>query len=274
MTLSNPISLFSQSLFALPLYDMIAATANAGYLAIELACRAPHFETVLAQKEPERVAEAIRQRELTVSALSLFSSFTDRDTLEKEIEAAERYIRLASLFGTKIVKITPGRPGSAVATEVQWDSLRQALDRLIPVAADTGVKLACETHMRQLTDTLAGTLRMLDMAPSETLGLTIDFSNMMFAGEIMSEVFDALAPRMLNAHVKNGTIGDGNVWHFKRLDTGWTDYGEVVRLIHASGYTGYLTVECLGPDAKEMPVKTVRRDLKILKEFMGLTVIL
>ena len=274
MTLSNPISLFSQSLFALPLYDMIAATANAGYLAIELACRAPHFEPVLAQKEPERVAEAIRQRELTVSALSLFSSFTDRDTLEKEIEAAERYIRLASLFGTKIVKIPPGRPGSAVATEVQWDSLRQALDRLIPVAADTGVKLACETHMRQLTDTLAGTLRMLDMAPSETLGLTIDFSNMMFAGEIMSEVFDALAPRMLNAHVKNGTIGDGDVWHFKPLDTGWTDYGEVVRLIHASGYTGYLTVECLGPDAKEMPVKTVRRDLEILKEFMGLTVIL
>ena len=273
MALSNPISLFSQSLFALPLYDMIAATPKAGYEAIELACRAPHFDPHTAKKEPERVVEAIRLSELTVSALSLFSSFTDPDRLEDEIKAAERLIRQAPLFGTKIVKITPGEPGSAAATEAQWDSLRQALGRLVPVAADTGVKLACETHMRQLTDTLAGTLRLLDMAPSETLGLTIDFSNMTFAGEIMSEVFDALVPRMLNAHVKNGTIGDGDVWHFKPLDTGWTDYNEVMRLIHASGYTGYLTVECLGQDAKEMPIKTAQRDLEMLKEFMKLAVI-
>ena len=38
------VSLFSQSLFALPLYDAISATAMAGFHAIELACTAPHFE--------------------------------------------------------------------------------------------------------------------------------------------------------------------------------------------------------------------------------------
>ncbi|HCQ01863.1 MAG TPA: AP endonuclease, partial [Candidatus Latescibacteria bacterium] len=36
-----PISLFSQSLFALPLMDAIPTTAQAGYTAIELACTAP-----------------------------------------------------------------------------------------------------------------------------------------------------------------------------------------------------------------------------------------
>ena len=224
MTLSNPISLFSQSLFALPLEDAITATADIGYGAIELACIAPHFDSDTARSESDRVAEAIRNRGLTVSALSLFSSFTDPDTLDDQIETAERYIRLAFTFGTGIVKITPGQPGPAAATDTHWNSFQCALDRLIPLAEETGVRLACETHMRQLTDTLTGTQRLLEMAPSDTLGLTVDFSNMMFAGETMPDVFDTLAGRMYNAHVKNGTVGDDGTWQFHPLDSGWTDY--------------------------------------------------
>jgi sugar phosphate isomerase/epimerase len=35
-------------------------------------------------------------------------------------------------------------------------------------------------------------------------------------------------------------------------------------------YDGYLTVECLGAEAKEKPVETAARDLKILKQYIAL----
>lgn len=263
------ISLFSQSLFALPLTDAIAAAADIGFDAIELACAAPHFDLETAHNEPDRVAEMLRQHGLTVSALSLFSSFTDPSTLDNQIHAAETYIRLAPLFNTSIVKITPGQPASAEATGEHWACCALALARLIDVAEEVGVRLACETHMRQLTDTLAGTQRLLDRVASETLGLTVDFSNMTFAGETMPDVFDALSDRMYNTHVKNGTIVADRAWQFLPLDTGWTDYTEVMALLRSSGYAGYLTIECLGPDAQAQPAETAARDLGILRRLMA-----
>ncbi|MBT5875592.1 MAG: sugar phosphate isomerase/epimerase [Candidatus Latescibacteria bacterium] len=267
--LTNPISLFSQCLFALPLTEAIRATSDLGFEAIELACIAPHFDEQAARQSPETVAESIQLQGLKVSALSLFSSFTDPDQLKEQIAAASHYIRLAPLFETEIVKITPGQPAAVHANEYHWDSFKQALDCLIPLAEDMGVRLACETHMRQLTDTLAGTLRMLDSVSGETLGLTVDFSNMSFAGESMVDVFDRLSCRMYNTHVKNGTVGEDGSWHFEALDTGWTDYDEVMGLVKGSGYTGYLTVECLGTDARDRPLQTATRDLVSLNEFMG-----
>ena len=267
--LMPPISLFSQSLFALPLMDAIPVAAQAGYTAIELACTAPHFDLETAQREPESVAEHIRQYDLTVSALSLFSRFTEADTIEEQIAAAETYIRLAPQFDTSIVKITPGPPGSVEATNAHWILFQQALDHLIPLAEEVGVRLACETHMRQLTDTLTSTQRLLEMADSDTLGLTVDFSNMMFARENMEDVFAALSPRMYNTHVKNGLIDAGGDWCFLPLDTGWTDYTEVCRLLKSSYYAGYITVECLGTDARNQPVETVQRDLGILKQYLS-----
>ena len=248
--------------------EAIETTAEIGFPAIELACTKPHFDLEMAQSDPNSVADHIQQVGLKVSALSLFNSFTDPTSLDEQLKAAETYIRLAPLFRTRIVKMTPGPPASAEATEDHWRCLAVALDRLVPLAETIGVRLAFETHMRQLTDTLAGSIRLLEMAPSDTIGLTVDFSNLTFAGEKMSEAIPALKDRIYNAHVKNGTIGEDGGWHFHALDTGLTDYSEVFSLLRTLNYTGYLTVECLGPDARERPVETARRDLEILESYL------
>jgi sugar phosphate isomerase/epimerase len=118
--------------------------------------------------------------------------------------------------------------------------------------------------MRQLTDTLAGSKRLLEIAKSDLVGLTVDFSNLTFAGENMPEVISALAGRIYNTHIKNGTIGEDGSWHFHSLDTGLTDYLQVLSLLRDINYTGYLTIECLGSDANEKPFETAKRDLDIL----------
>jgi len=53
------------------------------------------------------------------------------------------------------------------------------------------------------------------------------------------------------------------------LDQGMTDYLEVLPLLRDAGYDGYLTVECLGADAKDRPAQTVSRDLEILERYLN-----
>ncbi len=206
---------------------------------------------------------------LAVSALSLINNLTDPHTLGEEIDAATTFIRLAPLFKTTLVKLTPGPPASAHATEDHWRCLANGVSSLVEVARDAGVRLAFETHMRQLTDTVAGSLRLLEMTPQDVVGLTVDFSNLVFLDEDLAEAIPVLAARTFHAHVKNGTIGGGGEWCFGALDTGWTDYTQVLPMLQAAGYDGYLSVECLGPDTQSDPAGTAARDLAILRGYLN-----
>ncbi len=265
-------SLFTQSLYALTLDDAIQATAQAGYEAIEVACARPHFEPAPTQAESEKNAEkharAIRSAGLRVSALSFFTEFSKAETLEAQLARALGLMRLCPIFGTALVKATPGGPASAAAEQTHWDCLARGLERLTREAQRLGIRLAFETHMRQLTDTLAGSLRLAGMTDPKTVGLTVDYSNLAFAGESYPAAAVALLPRTFHTHVKNGTIDSSGGWHFGPLDRGLTDYGKILPVLKASGYEGYLSVECLGQDAKDRPRETIARDLEILRRFL------
>ncbi len=262
------ISLFSQSLFALTLTEAIETTARIGFPALELACAKPHFDMETALHDANGVAEHIQKAGLKVSALSLFNNFTDRARLADQVEAAKVYIRLAPLFNTEVVKMTPGPPGSAEAAEEHWRCLGLALEQLVPVAEGAGVRLAFETHMRQLTDKLAGAKRLLEMAKTDVIGLTVDFSNLAFAGEDMREAVSVLAEHTYNTHLKNGLVTEDGNWQFNALDDGLTDYLTVLSLLRDVGYTGYFTIECLGTDASERPAETAKRDMVILRRYL------
>lgn len=261
-------SLFSQSLFVFDLSKAIAITAEIGFPAIEIACTSPHFDMEIAQKKPEQIARQIQQAGLKVSALSLLNNFTNSDILGKQIETAVTYIRLAPLFKTELVKLTPGPPCSTESTEEHWECLLSAMDKLIPVAKESGVRLAIETHMKHLTDTLASSQRLMEITPPDIVGLTVDFLNLAFAGEKMNEVVHVLKDRMYHTHIKNGYIDNQGEWHFQALDEGLIDYRKLLNLLCEVGYNGYLSIECLGPDASEMPVETASRDLMILNHYL------
>lgn len=262
------IALFTESLFRLSLQSAIDLAGDLGFSAIEVACKAPHFDLATARRNPEGIFQAIEHAGLDVAALSLYSNFTEPLQLAKQIEAAEFYVRLAPMFKTRTVKLTPGPPASASATSQHWGNLHRAIDQLAPVAEQLGVRLAFETHMRQLTDSLVGTRRLLQMVSSNAVGLTVDFSNLAFAGENMEDVIDALSSRMYHVHVKNGRIDEDGTWRFLSLNEGLTDYLPIFVRLRRLGYEGYLSLECLGPDARENPAATLKRDLDILTRLL------
>jgi len=263
------LSLFSQSLFAMDLLPAISATAEAGYSAIELACLEPHFSLGLAKKEAEKIARKIQEANIEVAALSLFNRFTDEDSLDDQIDTAATYIRLAPTFETKIIKLTPGGPSSADADKRHWRRLKKAMGLLIPAAKEAGVRLALETHMRQLTDTLASSERFLELVDCDWVGLTVDFCNLAFAGEDMTVVINALKDKIFHTHIKNGFLGDDGSWNFLPLDKGMVDYPSVLAELGKISYDGYLSVECLGESAREKPTRTARYDRDILLDIIS-----
>jgi len=84
----------------------------------------------------------------------------------------------------------------------------------------------------------------------------------------MPEVFKRLAGRIYHTHIKNGYIDSQGGWHFGPLNEGMTNNAEVIALLKKMNYTGFLSLECLGADAKEKPIETVQRDLRILGEYI------
>ena len=221
-----------------------------GCKSCELACALVHSKSKVLE---EAVAESPRpQRMVTV-------------------EAAGEFIRLAPVFNTKVIKLTPGPPASGQATPEHWRCLENAVQELIPIAEGAGVRLAFETHMRQLSDTLASSRRLIEIARCETVGLTVDFSNLAFAGEKMCDVVSELKDHLYNTHLKNGYVDENGGWHFQRLDEGLTDYGHVMRMLREIGYNGYLTIECLSAEARDKPFETVHRDLQILTQYLRST---
>ena len=80
----------------------------------------------------------------------------------------------------------------------------------------------------------------------------------------MPDVIYLLKDRMVHTHIKNGTIASNGAWHFQALGEGLIDYVVLLKLLRDAGYTGYLSVECLGPQAAETPGETARRDFENL----------
>ena len=177
-------------------------------------------------------------------------------------------MKVSAVFDTDVLKLAPSPPASSEATPGHWRSLGTALGTLASLARQLGVRLAFETHMGQLTDNLASCRRFLDMAPEDCVGLTLDFSNLSFAGERTDAVVHVLGNRTFHTHLKNGFIDAGGGWQFRALDKGLTDYTQVLSLLGRASYDGYLSLECLGEDARRDPHEAATRDLKILRRLL------
>ena len=84
----------------------------------------------------------------------------------------------------------------------------------------------------------------------------------------MNDALSAFKGRIYHTHLKNGMVGAEGEWRFFALDRGLTDYGELLPLLRDTGYDGYLSLECLGPDAQQRPRQTAARDLAILSHHL------
>jgi len=266
-------SIFSTSLTALDLRDAIRVAAEVGYDAIELGCFTPHLTLEMAEARGHEVCAWLREANLPVSALSLTVSYTSEDdgVWHANVDETCRFIRLCGRFGTRIVKTMPGEPGSAQATEKHWDRFRHAMDIIVPVAEAEGVKLAIETHLGHLSDSIETAARCIESGSPEVLGVNLDFCNVRTCHENPLHAIECFRGRIYLTHVKDSLFSTES-GEYVPMGEGRMNYVPIIEQLQAIGYDGYLSVECLYPHAKrDEPRGAVAHDLRVLRELLSKT---
>ena len=266
-------SVFSTSLTALGLREAIRVAAEVGYDAIELGCFAPHLTLGLAEERGDEVAGWLKEAQLPVSALSLTVAYTAEDEAvwRANVDETCRFIRRCETFGTRLIKTMPGQPGSARATERHWDRFRRAMDIIVPIAEAEGVALAIETHLGHLSDSIETAARCIQSGSPEVVGVNLDFCNVRTCGEDPLDAIDRFGGRIFLTHVKDSlfTTASGE---YVPMGHGKMAYPPIIERLRATGYDGYLSVECLYPKAKtEDPRGSVAHDLEVLRELLETT---
>lgn len=258
------IALFTQSLFSLPLEQAFRTAAQAGFNAVELACAEPHLTLELAREKGELVRSWARDAGVIIPVLSLYTDFVSPGRREVSLEQATAFIALAPAFGAEVVKVTPGPPASAVASAEQFAACAEGLRFCGECAKQVGVRVAFETHLNMLNDRLGPTQKLLDLAGSEWVGVNLDFCNLALGGDDPLEAIDALWPRVHLTHIKDAQV-DGSQRRWVPLGTGMMDYLPILRRLKEKGYEGYLSIECLMPEAAEKPLEAISADLRWLE---------
>ena len=261
------ISLFSTSLTALGLREAIRLTADVGYDAIEILCAPPHLPLAMAESRTDEVRAWLTEVRLPVSALSLSVEYTSEDaaTWQANVDETCHFLRLCKKFETNVVKIMPGRPGSAQATMAHWDRYCRAMDVIVPMAESEGVRLALETHLNHLSDSIETAARCLESGGPDVLGVNLDFCNVRTCHEDPVKAIELFGPRIFLTHVKDSlfTTASGE---YVPMGRGKMDYRPILMRLRGVGYAGYLSVECLYRWAKEDdPRGAVARDLAVVR---------
>lgn len=255
----------------LDLREAIRVAAEVGYEAMEVGCFAPHLTLTMAETGGDEVRAWLGEADLAVSALSLDVSHTaaDERSWRASIEETGRFIELCEKFGTRLMKIMPGQPGHAEATEQHWTRFRRAMATVVPVAEAAGVRLALETHLNHLSDSIDSTARCLECGNPEVLGVNLDFCNIRTCGESPLYALERFRDRIYLTHIKD-SLFNRHSGEYVPMGEGKMDYPPIIARLREVGYDGYLSVECLYPWAKRGdPRAAIAHDLGVVRELMG-----
>ncbi|MEX1296723.1 MAG: sugar phosphate isomerase/epimerase [Candidatus Limnocylindrales bacterium] len=169
------------------------------------------------------------------------------------------------------------RLGKDLTEGEAWGMVRDAFDRLVPVAQDAGVPLAVEGVFGHLVHDYYTTLELLRHYDAPVVGINLDPSHGVLVGNDIPWVIRQLGSRIRHVHLKDavGRPGMfGETFVFPLLGEGVVPWAQTFAALDEVGYEGYLTVEfeswnyyrqVLGSD----PVEAARLSLEILGRLDG-----
>jgi len=192
----------------------------------------------------------------------------------------EGVLGVAVSLGAEVVKSPLAPPPSRDAADEDFKRVAAAARQCGDVAARQGLKLACETHLGMVSDTVAGTVRLLQEIDSDDVYLTLDICNVYTSGDDPLDAVKILGGRTALLHVKDGRrlAGGDCTWH--PLGLGTVDLPAVLALLDKQGYGGWASIECLiyvdkyvhldEPNTRE-PKIVATYDLRALRSIMDST---
>jgi 3-oxoisoapionate decarboxylase len=201
----------------LGLPEMLAETAALGATVFQI-CDYPAIES-MSQAELQRLRDQAADLGITL----------ELGTRGITLAHLERYRELAVALGVRFVRSMLHTAKHKPAPAAAADLLRQA----VPRYRDEGVTLGLETYEQVSTKDLLTVIQRVD---SPNLGVCLDPANCVARLEMPADVIAAVAPYVVNMHVKDFTFTRKEGWvGFSLigcpLGTGLLDYDALVQAV-------------------------------------------
>ena len=213
---------------------------------------------------------------------------------DENLKKMLRAVEIAAILETDIISISLPGPLSlyGVSSEpycgmkISYGASRDAPDRdfqttadslamIADKAADEGISIAIEVHQNSVADNSTATLRLVEMAGRDNIGINPDLGNIYWTyeepEEPWQEAIQRLAPRSIWWHCKNlrrvhvGEVGR-SIFLRCPLPDGDIDYRFAIEAMHRAGYQGYILLE--GADAGDQ-FEWARRGLEYVRSVLA-----
>ncbi len=215
----------------------------------------------------QAIAGHLRHQGLQVSSLQWAGGFTGSEGLsfDEAVDDAESAIRLGSIVNTGCVIIHPGATNGHTRNHA-YRLLATALEQLVPVAHDFGVRLALEPMQPGWAQTFTY-LDSIELAlafcrgyPADELGIVFDlfhFGASQQAKAVLAENFD----RVALVQLADQSLGDGGLTGDRCLPgSGSLQLADWNHFFESRGYHGLYEVELFGTEFYDVnPFETLDR---------------
>jgi sugar phosphate isomerase/epimerase len=211
----------------------------------------------------------------TIAAASLPIVSVDSSIILTSEEAGlelRRFLELANEWESPLIRVYGGPLAEEPGTRrKQMEAAARVLQEAIPLAERFGVAVAIETH--DSFSASAVVAELLAMVQSKWVGALWDTHHPHRMGERPAEVYEHIGPRVLHVQVKDArrSAAHKGGWQLVPLGEGEVPVRETIRLLAASGYAGYISVEWekyWHPDIEE-PQIALPQHLKVLQEWVN-----
>lgn len=265
-------------------YSLREAFINAkrfGWDGIEL--QPCHFNRDRIDTELPAAVALGREYGIPIRCVDSGGDFIQENTaaIEQEIHRMAHDIEVCATNGIKLINAGVGslvvdrsdfgKNGSALANDGHYARAAEAMRHLGALAAKHGMTIVFEIHMNGLVDTIASTVRLLDLIGLDNVQANPDCGNMFSTStaEKDPEALDQLEGRIGYFHFKNCLSIAGTYDYSVKLADGHIDIYKWLEKLVRMGYDGPMCVEYCGAGDPHVAAKEdleyVRRNLEWIK---------
>jgi sugar phosphate isomerase/epimerase len=266
----NPLRIAFSTL-AFPDATLAEATSlgrSWGYAGVELRLiDGQLIDSSMPAAERARVKQTIAAARLPIVSVDS-SIILTTDDAGSEIR---RFLELANDWESPLIRVYGGPLAEEPrARRAQMEAAAGALQGAVPLAEQLGVAVAIETHDSFSASSVVAEL--LAMVESRWIGALWDSHHPHRMGETPAEVYEHIGPRVLHVQVKDArrSAEHKGGWQLVPLGEGEVPVREIIGLLVAGGYEGYISVEWekyWHPEI-EGPEIALPQHLKVLEEWV------
>lgn len=243
-----------------------------GYDGVELRIGKGHLHGVELDSSADYLADVRRQFDagnLAVSCIATSFAFSSADAAErlKTINNVKQCLRMADAVGAPYIRVFAGEFPHALESIGVIDYISEALDECVEFAEKEKIRsmILIETqgpfsHSKYVSE-------VLSQVYSSKLGVLWDILHPMRVLETIEDTYDAICDHVRHVHVHDCAFNDDRTKIIPcGPGEGFVPMGQVVDLLKAGNFRGYLSIESLQKDID--PDESLPKHAKVLKQII------